>query len=145
MITPNPTPSEITVSLEWAEKLQVAGWPQEQSVFYWQWYEDDREWPTWDGNSEWYCDHMHVSLDEYDDGQCYAAPTAEEVLRKLPAHIQDDRMAILRMGDTYGVYYLHHESGYVDERRHLRLSDTLANAAASMFVFLAEQKLLPTP
>jgi hypothetical protein len=74
---------DIVVGLDMAKKLREAGWPQLESVFYWQWFEDDGEWPTFDGQSEWYCAPMEASYEDYDEGECFAAPTVDELISEI--------------------------------------------------------------
>jgi len=153
MINPNTTaPESIVVSLENAKLLKAAGWAQEPSVFYWQWFEDDREWPNWDGNSAWYCDQMHVGLDDYDDGECYAAATAEEILWKLPKvlHIGEKREAVylsIKMDSNKWIvlYSPDYDQRRCNKENFWKQSKTsLSDALSSMYCHLAEHKLLPS-
>lgn len=70
----------ITVSLEWAKELRKAGWPQHGQFFYW-WHL--RETGHFDEKKQWKIvtkDDFAVTL----DNERYAAPTASEIIRKIP-------------------------------------------------------------
>lgn len=125
MSTPQTNgPESIVVSLEWAKKLKEAGWPQDhgENVMYWRKKRDDFVLGGW-------CVYA------------LAAPTAEEILRRLPDTLENrlhEPLQIFRMmPNSVGWRMMYGLSHSAD-------GDTLANAAAKMFVFLAKQKLLPT-
>lgn len=77
------TPEPIVVSLEKARELEQAGWPQKgESHFYWSTAKDHEpylEAPPID----WDYQERHSRRPEHGDAH-YAAPTAEEILRRLP-------------------------------------------------------------
>ena len=136
------TPSTITVSLEWAKKLKEAGWPQSEPLHYWhrnvgQWYVYAKDFSEHDFNM---VDGANFPAD-------VAAPTAEEILRRLPYEIMDEGEAFElviapRRHGGWNVFYTH-ENG---ENRcaALEKEDSLANAAAAMWVYLKEHDLLPS-
>lgn len=146
-------PESIAVSLEMAKKLKAAGWPQEDSVFHWQWHEDDGEWPSFSAPSEWSCYQMEASLDDYDDGDCFAAPSAEEILRRLPEKFTHGEpyclyAAITFRGHTLGNGWYVGYRNFAEGKAHPEIdgqdADTLANAMAKMYCYLADNKLLPS-
>ena len=140
------TPESIVTSLDWSRKLKGAGF---------------NPWPL----HEWFVGPVGPPLvieSQYNgDTRSYPAPTAEEILRRLPPFIIDGK----RNGDTV-TYDLHVQavsgmeamSGakwklwYFRVRDGIELAplgnysyaDSLANAAAAMYCYLAEQKLLPS-
>lgn len=115
----------ITVSLELAKKLKEAGW-QYETLFFWCGLEH-KEVSSSTGEMKIFYGKYYPYREHF------AAPTAEEILRRLP-HGTDTELIIKRKpkgtwrvtctGDTIG-------------------GDTLANAAAAMFCFLSENNLLP--
>lgn len=157
------TPQNITVSLEWAKKLRDCGFPQgfsgvfapttvenidqilpsnagEGSYFYWMDVRSDyRQGEPVPQVESVYCNCPMIA----------AAPTAEEILRMLP-DILEERFSLIIFRDynreekkqEWCLMYEH-----IPNRMPLysESSDTLANAASAMFVFLSENNLLPTP
>ncbi len=127
------TPESITVSLDMARKLKNAGWLQSESHFIFIHSDADTKlWSRWNTGGE--------PRGGYIDGSMsWAAPTAEEILRRLPAEVDDESLYVSsqRYNGLWVVYY------GVHGERHQHLDDTLANAAAAMYCYLAEQKLLP--
>ena len=135
------TSSDITVSLEWAKKLKEAGWLQDGALFCW-----------------W----LRIGHTEYElspaiflkNGE-FAAPTAEEILRRLPVYFTKGNekrvMRIMKHEDgRYSVFYESYaiktgmgELPYYDIPE-IKKHDTLANASASMYCYLAENNLLPS-
>lgn len=142
-MTPDATtPPTITVSLDWAKKLREAGWPRLGSIFWWRCYTSkgmdsetwvletiDRYWPHADGRRYTYSEPL-------------AAPTAEEILRRLPKFITEDGMVHRRH-----VHWDYGDNRVEYGRNHVYCADaeSLANAAAAMYCYLAEQNLLPSP
>ena len=123
----------ITVSLEWAKKLKEAGWPQDESYFYW---------------CEW-SDKKLRSIEElrssYTEG--IAAPTAEEILRTFPgsgfvetAASNPTALVIDKLDRAWCVAY--RTSRGVAKEAFLNAS--IADAAAAMYCDLAGKKLLPS-
>jgi hypothetical protein len=144
------TAESITVSLEWAKKLKEAGW--EQEGFLW-WHQ------TMSGSWEpLTTPELRGCLTMRRVHVYYAAPTAEEILRRLPKKLLYESRAGRISGDGSEVAYelriypikwkdMRWRVGYdkknpsdtVEEFE----ADTLANAAAAMYCHCAEQKLLP--
>ena len=132
-------PSTITVSLEWGKKLKEAGWKLE-----WSSHRIYIE-PQLD------CGERRSVLPVY-VGNCndhYPAPTAEEILRRLPPSVQveDDSMHLDIMDDRDWIEDTSWDIGYSsrDTERpplHVRDKESLANACASMYCYLSDNKLL---
>lgn len=158
------TPESIVTSLEWSKKLKEAGWPQgfsgvfasstvesidqilpkyqlESGYFYW-----------FDVRSDYtkgeiipqvetiYCNYPMIA----------AAPTAEEILRRLPVFIRNAReweytLETIKMNDESWLVQYRKTSGMTNNvlTGSRKCGSSLANAAASMYVYLAENKLLP--
>lgn len=135
------TPESIVVSLEWAKKLREAGWPQDECLFWWCPY------LTENSNGSPFVGYLISNTAEPQDShdwtkkaEIFADPTAEEILRRLPRVYVEH----LRVTPSPGA------SGWTVEYRRpgkmrawvSREADTLANAAAAMYCYLSEQKLL---
>jgi len=110
--------TDITVNLPTANKLRDAGWEQKESTF-WRLGEKDREVFTYQELRD-----KNISL----DAVC-AAPTAEEVLRELPPETEEK--GVVRFPRVSAVEQWE-EGEY----------DTLANAAAEMWIYLRTNDLL---
>lgn len=147
------TLESITVSLKKARELKEAGYPQRISIFHW--------WKRI-GHEEYEELGMNIMLD---GGSPYiAAPTAEEILRRLPTMIEYQGGTFLlfifphwadapkwMMGyersiesaqKTGSTLWIHGKGAYH------ATGDTLANAAAAMWIYLKKNNLLlhePTP
>lgn len=78
-----------------------------------------------------------------------AAPTAEEILRRLPGNLMmagegyDAYLQFLKLGDYKWI--LTYMGKTEPKGQPMKKEDSLANAAAAMYVYLADNKLLPTP
>jgi hypothetical protein len=137
------TPESISVALDWANALEAVGFPQDDSALIWCGCNPKHESFVWQRRNNEVC-----------GGWDLAAPTAEEILRRLPNHLvalmKDNRSPTLRFrrldthaGDGsrwclgYDIGHDNYLGGFSTEE------DTLANAAAAMYCYLAEQKLLP--
>lgn len=156
------TPETITVDLENAKKLKAAGW-QYESQWYWVTHYLDlggSELPAMlvlnQGESHdfhqfyWPEEECTASRTE----NYYAAPTAEEILRRLPVYFShgEEKRVIRMVRDKDGRYSVFHESyaiktslgelPYYDVPK-IQKYDILANAAAAMYCYLAEHSLLP--
>lgn len=140
------TPASIVVSLEMAKALARAGWDQKKSHF----------WFSSSYNREKGRHHCVISSrgeltkrNRYIARENFAAPTAEELLRKLPVSLsecRDDDLIILRNAiiTEWCIAYERRKSGhlhgkFIYDTRNLSLAD----AAASMWVYLKEHNLLP--
>lgn len=133
--------NSITVSLEWAKKLRDAGWNQEV-LFYWS--IDSRS-----GN-----DVVRRRREKGNNKPLdpIAAPTAEEILRVLPSeapHPDIEHTAyfleivrVERPTENWQVQYRERESWRLWDSPEPHSADSLANAAAAMYVYLAENNLL---
>lgn len=126
----------ICVSLEMAKKLAKAGWPQLDSLFI---VMDDGE-----------IRYRAIQLtDESGNmtGTCFAAPTAEEILRNMPEIIkqQDGLKEFIYFQNVYRsrgnfcvAYYTLRDMEQVVDLE----DESLANAAASCWCYLKENNLL---
>jgi hypothetical protein len=138
------TAESIVVSLERAKELRDAGWPQSSKGSVYAWREDVAGWGIaqmyQDENVEW---EGHIS-----------APTAEEILRRLPLSIERAKDGNVRVGflcvrpvatGGWAVIY-RRRTGATGRSTKIAdvCADTLANAAAAMYVYLAENNLLPS-
>ncbi len=140
----NMTPESIVTSLEWSKKIKQAGWPQKEALWFW-------------------VHHYRAASDEYlwelferdeDDkvNEHLAAPTAEEILRKLPEEYvaKDGKRLELSCGKKikqhglgyYVTYETPREPHDCDEACCTNDKHSLANAAAAMYCYLAENNLL---
>lgn len=129
----------ITTSLEMCKKLKEAGWPQDGTEFFW------RTSVGLDAEIIW--DKGHVGgWNKY----FYAAPTAEEILRRLPKKIVqvpkfsygDPEVLMLTANmTTNDLWYVRYLSSRIQQYGEADAS--LANAAAAMYCYLSENKLLP--
>lgn len=114
----------ITVSLEWAKKMKEAGW-NEKTVF------------AFDHRFDYY------ELDDFYGFGAIFAPTAEEILRRLPNNFEGIPLRIQYEKDgSILVGYAYSKDGTQPMYRGDR--DSLANAAAAMWCYLKENNLLLT-
>lgn len=137
----------IVVSLDMAKQLAKAGWPQEESYLAWFTMQNGK-------TSEV---HRNVgNLLPID----FAAPTAEEILRRLPGYVLDkgityglrvEKLNPLQIFDRTG-----ENQEYMWKMDYYRIRDNielcppsppvtgtnLANAAAAMWCYLSENDLL---
>jgi len=137
-------PSDIAVSLDMARRLKEADWPQGKTDYYYVYQRGD-----WDLYQDCNCD------------QCWTrssfrtkcdAPTAEEILRRLPTTIEvppnDDehRSFWLTIRHTtvgpnhekqWHVWYENHDENWIQSE------SSLANAAAAMWIYLKQYSLIP--
>lgn len=113
------TPESIVVSLDYAKRLKEAGWPQYRGEVF-GWFED--------ASGDW----SVCVVESFPEDDHIAAPTAEEILRRLPSAV---------------ISFLPFEKSpwmvMVNEAGHDVCETTLANAAAACYCYLAENKLLP--
>lgn len=115
------TPESIVVSLEWAKKLKEAGWSQDIGE---------------DGEP----DHQ-----EYID-----APTAEEIMRRLPAYFEQEGMRFWLImqkddhDDSWTACYSCGTCMIMKGVGPMRIESVgMSNTAAKMYCYLAENNLLP--
>ncbi len=156
-------PESITVSLEMAKKLQESGWMANPTIFSWG-KTMEGEWTILKPGTEWFLTGFEHYCEGIMEGKPIelkdhlAAPTAEEILRELPPH----RIDAKKNGDVVGydlyckqcfgvdamegrwkVWYFRFRDGC--ELAPLGMpqyADTLANAAAEMWIYLKENNLL---
>ena len=125
-------PQSITVSLEWAKKLKEAGW--KQIGFFWK-TEKSGGITGWSGDT---------SKPPKEDLDWIAAPTAEEILRRLPHQIVLETHPLFLQampdGDEWKIAYW----TFRIEKGVWKNEDSLANAAAAMWCYLEENNLLPS-
>ena len=142
MTSESTVKAEICVSLEWAKKLNEAGWNERT---HWQYWIRIRH-----TEYELSCNLMHYHL---------PAPTAEEILWRLPETIlvpvivkkRPERFTYLLKLDIkngkFLVYFLRRKGDssavYFPLPRFPHQS-SLANAAAAMYCYLADNNLLPS-
>jgi hypothetical protein len=144
--------NNITVSLQVARSLRDAGWEQEDSSFYWGKFDPPKRRHLEDGtivdipkeeaeamSYSWYYYNEENMPYADEDHNSWAAPTAEEVLRELPEFYtpEDNKKRAMKC------YPSAHGRWAVDYEGHCtQWSDTLANAAAEMWIYLKEHDLL---
>jgi len=137
-----------TVTLETAKKLREAGFPQET---HHKWIEGSN------GQGVYFLDCDLRVIASHKGWDIVAAPTAEEVLDQLPAWIkmEDDEGQAYLIVEKYEDennencnYKVKYESAYAEYPEPSRLIDedlwfvTLAEAAAKMWLYLKEHKLI---
>lgn len=123
-------PDSITVSLENAKRLKQAGWLQEEALYFWNKSLSGKRGAGWRLS-----DSMRVKLSAvYSSGrwgrEIIAAPTAQELLNKLPACMIHHR--------TDGRPYLVLHDAIWDGKSVGGHADTLADACAILWIALAE-------
>ena len=147
-------PKDITVSQDWAKKLHEVGWEAPCYGHYRKGF-----------GGEWFFHSFSDEPEHLDDGQWIPAPTAEEILRRLPESIlmksdfpnmrNDSRNPTVYQGLRIG--FTAPNRGSIKSRLCIRyqsdyepacageviIEDTLANAAAAMWCYLKENNLLP--
>lgn len=128
-----------TVSLELEKLLKEKGFPQETAFYLINWHQDA-------SNEK---DELKYGKPDKDLMYfTYAAPTADEILDLLPDHIKKDGefyfIVIIKTPTEYGVRY--ENSGKIDyigtDGGGGILEDSLADAAAKMWLYLKENNLL---
>lgn len=127
---PTATPSapeSIVPSLDWCKKLKEAGWPQNEdsSVYWWSYVvrAATGEW-SWKVNPK------------QGGYETYAAPTAEEILRRFPEEIK----TAIRVNYWPSVGW---RVQYDVPNGCACTFGSLADSLAGIYCRLAEQKLLP--
>jgi hypothetical protein len=130
------TPPSITVSLDTAKKLAKAGYPQEDSLF---------SMVAPEGFTKPYhtiFTHLAREAQGWRDFT-FAAPTAEEILRRLPKTIGKGYKLHIHPSNS-GIYKLRYVRWKVPrEIKESKFEDiSLANAAAAMWICLKEYNLL---
>jgi hypothetical protein len=156
-------PESIVTSLDWSKKLKEAGWPQDVCHFKYcgghTWFHDDQENGKfepceYDGvlESDEYCPRAELTCEF-----TLAAPTAEEVLRRLPPivrarHEGGDEIGCPEMKWYPTLIPAHFTVGYMGDKHWITHGEkmlffedaSLANAAAQMYIHLSQNNLLPS-
>lgn len=143
-----PKPELIVTSLEWSKKLKEAGWPTNyEAAFFWAIHSDKAN----------VIPASFLPMSATSDGEYIAAPTSEEILRRLPERVHTkstggesvDYLRIMKTpeGDLWRVFYKNdHRHGSASRRRKKTRfsfeSTSLANASAEMWCYLSENNLL---
>lgn len=139
MTTPSTSSAEsIVVSLELAKQLKKAGYPQKFSVGNFGYCVHTctgiHGWTDWSaGEKGLYDGSGEYGIDD-DTNYFIVAPSAEEILRRLPFgywHIEQEKNG----GADFVV---------VDNLTNRFYGETLADAAARCYCYLAENNLLPS-
>ncbi len=141
------TPQSITVDLDHAKKLKEAGWYQNSSVH--QWYRNKSD----DSIS---VDHRTILALPINKIEVLVdAPTAEEILRRLPDMWPVGTEALLltccqspEPERLWVITYSDKNGGHPDELDAGKggtpmIDQSLANAAAAMWIYLKSNSLLP--
>lgn len=124
------SPESIVTSLDWSKKLKEAGW---NTRTFLSWYRSKIT-----ANRHYYITETYEITKHNEAEFIAAAPTAEEILRRLPGYSVTWGEPFVMPGEVEISCPINGEG-----KRH-HISDTkLANAAAAMYCYLAEQDLLP--
>lgn len=130
--------SSITVSVDWAKNLCAWNYPQRDSHFAWVQTLGQEQWlllPYSPEKEDLYQDNFVVR----------AAPTAEEILRRLPELLMKDEHAFWITIDCHGGHYGVAYNDYQGQKHAgtcVAVDQSPANAAAAMWVFLNQNNLL---
>ncbi len=135
------TPESIVVSLEQAKALKKAGWPQDESNFYWEEWNDPTE-----QKGPFVVFHETEFIETH---VVVTAPTAEEILRELPPSVQIDGITVYLsifddrdwVGDHSWDICYSPDHGWSSDV-HVRDKDNFAGACAQMWCYLSENNLL---
>ena len=133
------TLEQICVNKEWAEKLKEAGFPQE-SLFYWCTPEGGQDKDRFIACTEdaWFCNQDTCSFNH----NYIAAPTASEILEKLPSFIVLDTNKTW-LSCSKNIFNLF-EVGYATNggfiNGHME-EKSLVDALARMYCYLVSEKL----
>jgi hypothetical protein len=128
-------PESIVTSLKWSQKLGEAGWPQKNALYYW--HKRRSRLGYWGLQTERSIQQYLKYTKTHKAHQLFfAAPTAEELLRRLPTTINGRQLMVLAGKYDWRVAYYYDPVPAQD-------ADTIANAAAAMYCYLAEHDLLP--
>ena len=167
------SPQQIVVSLEIAKRLAKAGWPQDEATFFWalpKMKHYHKEQPDWELVYDGHCEKaltnnagytrenepLSYYISDIEGGNEYsndqdvleviAAPTAEEILRKLPTSILNlgaiEKIFLLIDRNQVNEWEVIYANLLKSEMHYQKNDASLANAAASMACYLVEQGLL---
>lgn len=140
-------PESLVVSLDYAKRLKEAGWPQYPSMFYWGYWTNNLTPPELEWRLDFVGDEDSFTVVMGGAWDRFAAPTAEEILRRLPDMLDD---CILQCSQSPAPerlwvcsYFSDTPHPTIEGKYDVLCQDTLANAAAAMYCALAEHNLLP--
>ncbi len=145
----------IVVDLEHARSLREAGWEQNPTKDLFSWieayhgssYPEEKPFEVDLHYRNFTCDFLDSYREEGTTTICYAAPTAEEILRRLPECLHwegaDSHFTTLRIAPWAGRWSVEYRDKQNDSRNHTENADTLANAASKMWCYLKKNNLLP--
>lgn len=134
-----------TVSLELAKQLKEEGFPQETEFYWVKPYDINNDYTGDEPVIDWKEWLEHVEMEK---SIICAAPTAEEILEKLPDGVfvkEADNDCFLEIRKNSKVEYVF-EASYMDWKKVIGYREygiTLAEAAGKMWLYLKENKLIP--
>lgn len=127
-----------TVSLSLAKQLKEAGYSNEWSTFYWE--------DLFDGNAQLVTEKEKAHYQDGKEIKYWAAPTADEILDRLPWQIKDGidrgRLVVEKsfFDKRWKVTYVDYGSG--GRFAQSNEDENIADSAAKMWLYLKEQNLL---
>lgn len=128
-----------TVSLELSKQLKEAGYPQE-SYFYWE---------KWVTEEEGYSLLHYISITEWnedDKNRMFTSPTADEILDQLPISVKTNEIhffiKLYKSGIYWIISYLQKDLTEVYKNLYQTSSESIADAAAKMWLYLKKNNLL---
>lgn len=131
-----------TVSLQTAKALKEVGFPQE-SYFWWVFRNREDGWELEDSKIEDYgFGGMAIEVEQY------AAPAAEEILDRLPKELKGLNLELLidiswqDKSEMWAVGYFEAPVKAVRVYPYTTIEETIAEAAAQMYIFLKRSKIL---
>jgi hypothetical protein len=129
-----------TVSLEIAKKLRESGYPQEGK----NWWVHISHYLA--PNTEIQLEHdleiERMELQDHDITRLAYAPTADEILDILPTRIEDDKWGLQVHKVTNGYFVAYRNEQYDLPVWKNEFDDSLAEAAARLWLFLKEEGYL---
>lgn len=143
---------QITVSLEWAKKLKEAGWTQEGLLWWCQWTNDESP-PSQVWRLEYVAtedDFVTVTGGSWE--RC-SAPTFEEITEKFRDEDGDIPNVQIRKKwyrlhmnwDFFSLLNIENDDDCLIQFPRDCRHDSMADLAAQVYCYLAENNLLPTP
>tara|TARA_R110000868_G_scaffold264627_1_gene523265 strand:+ start:520 stop:945 length:426 start_codon:yes stop_codon:yes gene_type:complete len=141
----------MTVSLEKAQALKAAGWPQEDGVLYWYYGKDYTKNNVrrilWNAGGNNFVDHRREKVScPLPSDFVVAAPTPEEILQKLPKigaydidcyrHTGGWLVAYVDFSDKKVKTMVFKDEGVEFTR------ETLCDALSDMYIYLSQHNLL---
>ena len=131
------TLEQICVNKEWAEKLKEAGFPQDESLFYWCTPEGGQEKDRFIACIK---DALFCNQDTCSFNHNYiATPTASELLERLPSSIDIGHFLIRKHSWGYSINIMEHMSL---ESNHEEQGKSLANALTKMLIWLVKNEYI---